>query len=79
MDETSLALARACKGFLDEEEGLRLHALAREHAALGPVLEIGSYCGKSAVYLGTGAKAKYLTPTKFTSVASAIPSTLSRI
>ena len=57
MDDDARELARACKGFLDEEEGLRLHALAREHAQLGPLLEIGSYCGKSAVYLGTGAKA----------------------
>jgi predicted O-methyltransferase YrrM len=57
MDERALAVARACKGFLDEEEGLRLHALAREHAQLGPILEIGSYCGKSSVYLGSGARA----------------------
>ena len=57
MDEAARELARTCKGFLDEDEGLRLHALAREHARLGPVLEVGSYCGKSAVYLGTGCKA----------------------
>jgi len=56
MDDAARELARACKGFLDEEEGLRLHALALEHALLGPVLEIGSYCGKSALYLGTGCK-----------------------
>jgi MMP 1-O-methyltransferase len=56
MDARSRALARSCKGFLDEEEGLRLHDLAREHAHLGPVLEIGSYCGKSSIYLGTGAR-----------------------
>lgn len=47
-------LARDAKGFLDEAEGLRLYALAREQAALGPVLEVGSYCGKSSVYLGAG-------------------------
>jgi predicted O-methyltransferase YrrM len=57
MDERALAVARACKGFLDEAEGLRLHDLARAHAALGPILEIGSYCGKSSVYLGSGARA----------------------
>ncbi|MDH5671534.1 MAG: class I SAM-dependent methyltransferase [Myxococcales bacterium] len=57
MDARVHSLALACKGFLDDEEGLRLHALAREAAALGPVLEIGSYCGKSALYLGSGAKA----------------------
>src|SRR5262249_37038060 len=57
MDARARALARSCKGFLDEEEGLRLHDLAREHAHLGPVLEVGSYCGKSSIYLGTGARA----------------------
>ena len=56
MDPAELELARACKGFLDEEEGQRLHALAREAASIGPVLEVGSYCGKSAVYLGSGVK-----------------------
>ncbi|GIW42431.1 MAG: hypothetical protein KatS3mg076_3008 [Candidatus Binatia bacterium] len=56
MDPRAHAVALACKGFLDDEEGLRLYALAREYAELGPVLEIGSYCGKSSVYLGTGAR-----------------------
>jgi len=56
MDSAARAVALACKGFLDDEEGLRLHDLARDHAHLGPILEIGSYCGKSSVYLGTGAK-----------------------
>ncbi len=45
------------KGFLDEQEGARLYELAVAASALGPCLEIGSYCGKSTVYLGTGAKA----------------------
>ena len=48
------AIALSCKGFLDDAEGLRLYELARAHAHLGPVLEIGSYCGKSSVYLGCG-------------------------
>lgn len=46
--------AIACKGYLDDAEGLRLYELARECAARGPVLEVGSYCGKSSVYLGAG-------------------------
>ncbi len=54
MDSTLRALATGCKGFMDESEGLRLYELARESASLGPVLEVGSYCGKSAVYLGAG-------------------------
>jgi MMP 1-O-methyltransferase len=57
MDPEARKVALECKGFLDDAEGMRLHALAREHAALGPLLEIGSYCGKSSVYLGSGAKA----------------------
>ena len=40
------------KGFLDPAEGVRLNALAAEVGHLGPCLEIGSYCGKSTVYLG---------------------------
>jgi predicted O-methyltransferase YrrM len=52
--ESAHRVALACKGFLDDAEGLRLYELAREHAPLGPVLEIGSYCGKSSVYLGAG-------------------------
>ena len=45
-------LAEQVKGFLDPEEGSRLYAVACRAAALGPCLEIGSYCGKSAFYLG---------------------------
>lgn len=44
------------KGFMDEEEALRLYELARKAAALGPCLEIGSYCGRSAAYLGFGCR-----------------------
>ncbi len=56
MEPKAHAIALACKGFLDDEEGLRLHDLARDHGHLGPILEVGSYCGKSSVYLGAGAK-----------------------
>ncbi len=55
MDQRALDAARHCKGFLDEEEGARLYDLARTRAHLGPVLEIGSYCGKSSCWLGAGA------------------------
>lgn len=44
------------KGFLAPEEGEDLARLAREAGRLGPVLEIGSYCGKSALYLGPAAR-----------------------
>jgi predicted O-methyltransferase YrrM len=46
------------KGFLDPEEGMRLYDTAFSVAGLGPCLEIGSYCGKSAVYIGTACREK---------------------
>ena len=45
------------KGFLDPEEGWALHDAAVAAVGLGPVVEIGAYCGKSAIYLGTACKA----------------------
>ena len=51
-----LALARAARGFMPDHEGLALHRLARERLPHGPVLEVGTYCGKSAVYLGAAAR-----------------------
>lgn len=44
------------KGFLDPEEGDALYHHALTAAKLGPVLEVGSYCGKSTVYLGSACK-----------------------
>ena len=52
-----LEQARDAKGFMPDDEGELLHALARERLPHGPVLEVGSYCGKSAVYLGAAARA----------------------
>jgi MMP 1-O-methyltransferase len=45
------------KGFMPYDEGQALYAAAM-NAPPGPMLEIGSYCGKSAVYLGTAAQAR---------------------
>jgi len=44
------------KGFLDETEGLRLFDLALAASRTGPCLEVGSYCGKSTVYLGSACR-----------------------
>ncbi len=44
------------KGFLDAEEAAALYVHASTAATLGPILEVGSYCGKSTVYLGTACK-----------------------
>jgi hypothetical protein len=54
-------IAGQAKGFLDPDEGMRLFDTALKAARLGPCLEIGSYCGKSAVYLGTACKAVNMT------------------
>lgn len=45
------------KGFLDPAEGRALHDAALVAAARGACLEIGGYCGKSALYLGAACKA----------------------
>ena len=44
------------KGFLAQDEAEALYSSAVEALALGPVLEIGSYCGKSTIYLGLAAR-----------------------
>jgi len=44
------------KGFLAADEAEALYNLALEASKLGPCLEIGSYCGKSTVYLGCACK-----------------------
>jgi len=44
------------KGFLHPEEGTRLYELALAAAQRGPCLEVGSYCGKSTLYLGSGCR-----------------------
>lgn len=54
--ETELAVARAAKGFMPDDEGLALHAAGCDGGRVGPLLEIGSYCGKSGVYLGAAAR-----------------------
>ncbi len=51
-----IELANQIKGFLEEEEGMRLFEIASKACKLGPCLEIGSYCGKSAVFLGAACK-----------------------
>jgi MMP 1-O-methyltransferase len=49
-------LINSVKGFLDEDEGRCLYEIAREASRIGPCLEIGSYCGKSTVYIGIACK-----------------------
>jgi predicted O-methyltransferase YrrM len=54
--EDLLTHARAAKGFMPDDEGLLLYRSARAQLPLGPVLEVGTYCGKSAIYLGAAAR-----------------------
>src|SRR5262249_1468798 len=58
LDEDLLAIARAAKGFMPDDEGLALHDAALDAArhTRAPLLEVGTYCGKSAVYLGAAAR-----------------------
>jgi MMP 1-O-methyltransferase len=59
MDTQLLEHARAAKGFMPDDEGLALYeaGLAAGAVAHAPLLEIGTYCGKSGVYLGAAARA----------------------
>ena len=56
MDDGLRVLARDAIGFMPEDEGLALYEAGLRGAKAGPLLEIGSYCGKSAIYLGAAAR-----------------------
>jgi predicted O-methyltransferase YrrM len=49
--------AEAARGFMPAPEGLALHETAARYARVGPILEIGTYCGKSTIYLAAAARA----------------------
>lgn len=61
--EELLAAARAARGFMPEDEGMALMAAAERagstfgHEPPCVLVEIGSWCGKSTVYLGAAAEA----------------------
>ena len=44
------------KGFIEDIEGEALYKYALEYSKKGNCLEIGSYCGKSALYIGSAVK-----------------------
>lgn len=53
------AAAEAARGFMPPDEGLALHDAGVAAAAAvpgAPLLEVGTYCGKSSVYLGAAAR-----------------------
>ncbi|HUY42220.1 MAG TPA: class I SAM-dependent methyltransferase [Acidimicrobiales bacterium] len=58
--ETLLDFADTVRGFMPRDEGLALYAhaaVAARTSSGGTWLEIGSWCGKSSVYLGAAAEA----------------------
>jgi N-succinyldiaminopimelate aminotransferase len=56
MDPELLRAAEAAKGFMPPAEGLALYETAEAYAPVGPVMEIGTYCGKSTIYLAAAAR-----------------------
>ncbi|MFI1501607.1 class I SAM-dependent methyltransferase [Streptomyces platensis] len=52
-----LAAFQAAKGFMPVDEGLALYTAAVEAAALGlPLVEVGTYCGRSTILLADAAR-----------------------
>ena len=49
------------KGFLEDDEAQALYDHALQATGIGPVLEIGSYCGKSTIYLGLACRQSHST------------------
>src|SRR6185436_1787814 len=56
MDPTLRQYAEAAKGFMPPAEGEALHDAAVAAQGEGPLLEVGTYCGKSAIYLAGAAR-----------------------
>ncbi|MEU3533863.1 class I SAM-dependent methyltransferase [Streptomyces murinus] len=57
-----LAAFEAAKGFMPVDEGLALYAAAVAAGALGlPLLEVGTYCGRSTVLVADAARAAGVT------------------
>jgi N-succinyldiaminopimelate aminotransferase len=56
MDPALLRAAEAAAGFMPADEGQALYETALAYAPVGPVMEIGTYCGKSTIYLAAAAR-----------------------
>ena len=56
MPEDLRRAAETARGFMPPAEGLALYRTAAAYARLGPVLEVGTYCGKSTIYLACAAR-----------------------
>jgi MMP 1-O-methyltransferase len=51
-----LGAAERATGFMPTEEGLALYEAAVQALRRGPVLEVGTYCGKSTIFLAAAAR-----------------------
>jgi len=58
MDPELKAYADAARGFMPVDEGAALYEAAMGVTTPGPFLEVGSYCGKSSIYLGAAARSR---------------------
>jgi MMP 1-O-methyltransferase len=56
MPEELREAAEEARGFMPPAEGLALYRAAAAYAKVGPVLEVGTYCGKSTIYLASAAR-----------------------
>ncbi|MCW2683603.1 MAG: uncharacterized protein JWP33_1516, partial [Blastococcus sp.] len=56
MSTPLLAAAQAAPGFMPDAEGRALYEAALGVEVPGPLLEIGTWMGKSALYLGAAAR-----------------------
>ena len=56
MDPWLRNAARRAIGFMPDGEGVALYEAALAAAGLGPIVEIGSYCGRSTIYLAAGVR-----------------------
>ena len=56
MNPNQIKVAQEVKGFLPQNEADTLYSAATSLEVKGPLLEVGSYCGKSTIYLGSAAQ-----------------------
>ena len=56
MSKLNFEFLNTIKGFMHDEEAERLFGISRTASAMGPLLEIGSYCGRSAAIIGQACK-----------------------
>src|SRR5215467_14330551 len=56
MPDSFRLAAEAARGFMPADEGLALYETAATYAGVGPIAEVGTYCGKSTIYLAAAAR-----------------------